>query len=315
MSLLTSLDAVYAASGIVLIVFACFTFADRTNSYRLGSGLFWALLGATFVLGSIVPAWVTGLIVVVMVILDGFGLVRPRVHSEATQEEQIQRADRFGWKILLPVFMIPLVTYGASLIRWPADVSADRVVFVSLGYASIAAGIVALALTKAQPVSLIQEGHRLTDALGTVVILPQLLAALGILFTTAGVGKAIAGVVGAVIPTGSPFAVAFTCCLAIAALTFAMGNSFAGFPVIMAGLGIPLLVEQFHVDAAAASLILLTAASCGTLCTPMAANFNIVPASLLGMRDSYGVIKFQLPFALGMFVVHVLILWLLVLRA
>jgi uncharacterized membrane protein len=46
--------------------------------------------------------------------------------------------------------------------------------------------------------------------------------------------------------------------------------------------------------------------------TPMAANFNIVPAALLNMRDQYGVIKFQIPFALVMWVLHVLVMWTLI---
>ena len=44
----------------------------------------------------------------------------------------------------------------------------------------------------------------------------------------------------------------------------------------------------------------------------MAANFNLVPAALLEMRDSYGVIRFQLPVAIAMLLAHVVIMWLLV---
>ena len=91
-----------------------------------------------------------------------------------------------------------------------------------------------------------------------------------------------------------------------------MGNSFAAFPVIMAGIGVPLLIKPFGADPALVSVILLTCASCGTLCTPMAANFNMVPPALFEMRDRYGVINFQAPFAAAMFIVHVVLLWTLV---
>ena len=306
---LTSLDAVFVASGIVLLVFGGYSFADRTNPSRLGTGIFWCLLGLSFALGSVLPAWATGGMVVGMAVVDGLGLVRHGAHRETPPEETVRAADRFGWKIFLPVLMIPALTYLPSLLPWGTGVSADRVVFVSLGYASIAAGIVAWVLTRSRAIALVHEGRRLADAIGAVIILPQLLASLGTLFTVAGVGKAIAKVVGLVIPTGSPFAVAAATCLTIAAFTFVMGNSFAALPVIMAGLGIPLIVQQFHVDAGAVGLILLTGASCGTLCTPMAANFNIVPAALFEMRDPYGVIRFQAPFAAAMFVVHVVLLW------
>jgi uncharacterized membrane protein len=91
-----------------------------------------------------------------------------------------------------------------------------------------------------------------------------------------------------------------------------MGNSFAAFPVITAGVLVPLIVRPFGVDPAMAAIITLTAGSTGTLMTPMAANFNIVPAALLNMRDQYGVIKFQVPFALAIWSLHVLALWLMI---
>jgi uncharacterized membrane protein len=311
-SWLLSLEAIFIMSGVVLVVFGAFTFADRANTARIGTGLFWTLLGIAFALGSYVPAWLTGLLVVAMVLLDTFGLVRRGEYGEATHEEKVRQADRFGYWILLPVMMIPLLTYGASLVVSGPEVDGTRVVFVSLGYASVLAGVVALALTRARPVLLVHEGRRLADAIGAVVILPQLLASLGTLFRVAGVGDVIKGLVASVVPEGNLFAVVLVCCASVALFTFIMGNSFAAFPVIMSGIAIPLLVTPFGADAALVGVMVLTAASSGTLCTPMAANFNMVPPALFEMRDQYGVVKFQAPYAAAMFVAHVVLLWALV---
>jgi uncharacterized membrane protein len=180
---------------------------------------------------------------------------------------------------------------------------------VSLGYASILGALVALALTRARPIGLVDEGRRLANTIGAVVILPQLLASLGTLFTRAGVGTVIAGIVSAIIPEGNLFAVVLASSLAIVLFTMLMGNSFAAFPVVMAGVGVPLLIGPFGADPALVGVTLLTCASCGTLCTPMAANFNIVPPALFEMRDRYGVIRFQAPYAAAMFVVHAALLW------
>lgn len=306
---LTSLETVYVLSGVLLIVFGGFTFADRANSSRAGTGLFWTMLGVTFALGGVLPAWATGALVIGMVVVDGLGLMGQGAAGEGTRTARIRAADRFGWRIFVPVLMIPAVTYIASLIPWGSGISGDRVVFVSLGYSSVIAALVALALTRAHPVELVHEGRRLADAIGAVVILPQLLASLGTLFTRAGVGDVIAGIVGTVIPEGNLFLVVLVCCLGTAAFTFVMGNSFAAFPVIMAGVGVPLLIKPFNADAALVGVTILTCASCGTLCTPMAANFNMVPAALFEMRDRYGVIRFQAPYAAAMFAVHVVLLW------
>ena len=101
-------------------------------------------------------------------------------------------------------------------------------------------------------------------------------------------------------------------CLGMALFTIVMGNSFAAFPVIAAGVLVPLIIKPFGVNPAMVAIITLTAGSSGTLMTPMAANFNIVPAALLNMRDQYGVIKFQLPFALTIWSLHVLLMWLMI---
>jgi uncharacterized membrane protein len=53
---------------------------------------------------------------------------------------------------------------------------------------------------------------------------------------------------------------------------------------------------------------------CGTLMTPMAANFNLVPAALLELPDQHAVIKVQAPTALLLLGVNVLLLYFLAFR-
>lgn len=308
-SAVTSLEAVFVLSGVVLVVFGVVTLADRANTARVGTGLFWILLGLAFALGGVLPAWATGAIVIAMAAIDGLGLVRQGAYDESSHEAKVAGADRLGWRIFVPVLMVPLLTYGLSLAPWGPGVDPNRLVYVSLGFASIAAAAAAVVITGARPARLVDEGRRLTDAIGAVVVLPQLLAALGAVFKTARVGDVLAGLVVAVIPTGSLFAVVVACCVTVALFTFLVGNSFAAFPVVMVGLGVPLLVRPFGADPALVGLFVITCASCGTLCTPMAANFNMVPPALFEMRDRYGVVKYQAPYAAAMFVVHVVLLW------
>lgn len=304
-----SLEAVFVLSGVVLVIFAVFTFADRSNPARIGTGLFWLLLGIAFALGGVLPAWATGTIVIALAVIDGLGKVRHGGYGDSTPEERVRAADRLGWRIFVPVLMIPAVTYGASLAFAGQGIEPNRLVFVSLGYASLLAALVALWITRGKPVQLVDDGRRLADAIGAVVILPQLLASLGRLFRDAGVGDVISGLVTGLIPEGSLLAVVIVCSATVAVFTFIMGNSFAAFPVIMTGIGAPLLIAPFGADPALVGALVITVASCGTLCTPMAANFNIVPPALFEMKDQYGVIKFQAPYAMAMFVVHVVVMW------
>ena len=303
------LEIVFVASGLVLLLFAGFTLADRAHPSRIGTALFWGLLGTLFVLGSHLEPWVSGLLVVILVGVDGLGKVRPGSHRERPAAQRIASAEKLGLRLFVPVLLIPALTFAALEIFEGPGLVQNNVLYVSLAASSIVAAAVALAFTRSHPIWLAREGLRLADAVGPVLILPQLLTALGEVFKQARVGDVIASGITAVIPTGNLFAVVLVLCFSVALFTFIMGNSFGAFPFIMAGIGAPLLIKPFEVDPGLVGLLTLTVASCGTLCTPMAANFNLVPPALLEMRDRYGQIKFQLPFAAAMFVAHVIFLW------
>ncbi len=311
MASIFSLDAVYVLTGIVLLVFAVLTFVDRTNPRRVGSGCFWLTLGIIFVFGSVIPYWLTGLLALFLVAIDGLGRVGRGDHQvdEAAQSEQ---ARRLGNRIFIPVLAIPIVTFAFALIfRW-LGMDVNRGALVGLGFGGLAAMFACLKLTGGGARALMNEGRRLNEAMGAVNILPQLLASLGVIFTAAGVGNLIAQGIQHVIAPDNLFLLVLANCLGMALFTIVMGNSFAAFPVIATGVLVPLIIKPFGVNPAMAAIITLTAGSSGTLMTPMAANFNIVPAALLNMRDQYGVIKFQLPFALTIWSFHVLLLWLLI---
>jgi uncharacterized membrane protein len=310
-----NLDVVYIFTGIVLFVFAIMTFRDAGNPRRYGSGIFWFLLSIAFGFGSILPHWITGLLVLSMVALDGLGLVRRGSYNEAAQGEQASEASRLKNRIFLPVLSIPVVTFlfAIAFRVFGFDSSiVNRAALIGLGVGGLIAMILALRITGGSVPVMFQEGRRINDAIGSLSILPQLLASLGVIFTAAKIGELIAGGIQSFIPENSLFLLVLANCVGMTIFTIVMGNSFAAFPVIASGVLVPLLIRPFGIDPAMASIITLTAGSSGTLMTPMAANFNIVPTALLNMKDQYGVIKFQLPFAFTIWSLHVLLMWLLI---
>jgi uncharacterized membrane protein len=308
---LYSLEAVYMLTGAALLIFALMTFVDRTNPRRVGSGLFWLTLGVIFMFGGMAPHWLTGLMVLFLVALDGFGQVgRGRVETDSVK--QAEHAGRLGNRIFIPVLSIPISTFAFALVFRQLGMDVNRGALVGLGFGGLAAMIMCMKLTGSGARALMNEGRRLNEAMGAVNILPQLLASLGVIFTAAGVGSVIAQGIQKIIPADNLFLLVLANCLGMALFTIVMGNSFAAFPVIASGVLVPLIVKPFGVNPAMAAIITLTAGSSGTLLTPMAANFNIVPAALLNMRDQYGVIKFQIPYALTLWSFHVLLLWLLI---
>ncbi|HEV2707672.1 MAG TPA: DUF979 family protein [Pyrinomonadaceae bacterium] len=312
---LFSLDAVYVLTGLVLWIFAALNLRDRRSPRRVGNFLFWFILGIIFAAGSLLPSWLTGLLVLLMVGLDGAGRVGHGVAaaSETTEAGQaVQKARAPGDKIFLPVLLIPLLTFIVSFVFRLVGADTTQGALVGLGFGGVAAAIAGILLTKGTVAEALHEGRRLNDAMGAVVILPQLLASLGAIFTASKIGELIAGGIQSVIPGDNLFLLVVATCLGMALFTMVTGNSFAAFPVITAGVLVPLIIVPFGVDPAKVAIVALTAGSTGTLMTPMAANFNIVPAALLNMRDQYGVIKFQIPFALAIWTLHVLVMWAMV---
>ena len=307
-----SLEAVYTLTGVILWIFAAMTFADRGHPRRVGSGGFWLLLGIVFAFGGLMPHWLTGVLVLIMVGLDGAGRVARGSREEAPKSEQSEQARRLKDRIFLPVLVIPVVTFAFAAASRLLGLDVNRGALVGLGFGGLSAMAVGLRLTGGTVREMMEEGRRLNDAMGAVNILPQLLASLGVIFAAAKVGELIAGGIHRIIPADHLFLLVFANCLGMALFTIVMGNSFAAFPVIAAGVLAPLVIVPFGADPAMAAIITLTAGSSGTLITPMAANFNIVPAALLNMRDEYGVIKFQLPYALTIWSLHVVLMWLMI---
>ncbi|MGO2852460.1 MAG: 5-oxoproline transporter, DUF979 family subunit, partial [Tetragenococcus koreensis] len=179
-----------------------------------------------------------------------------------------------------------------------------------IGIASIVALIVAAVITSAKPKTIVDDTDRMFQSVGTTGILPQLLAALGVIFNLAGVGDVISNAISTVIPAGNQFVGVVAYCLGMVLFTMVMGNAFAAFTVITAGIGIPFVIAQGG-DPVVAGTLAMTAGFCGTLLTPMGANFNALPVALLEMEDTNGVIKAQIPIALIMIVIHIGLMYVL----
>ena len=179
---------------------------------------------------------------------------------------------------------------------------------VAIGISSTITLILTFVITKAKPKELLEDSNRMYQSMGAFVILPQLLASLGVLFTAAGVGDKISAMISGVIPTGNILVGVIAYCVGMAVFTAIMGNAFAAFSVITVGVGLPFVFAQGG-DPVVCSVLALTAGYCGTLLTPMAANFNILPAALLELKDKNAVIKAQAPLAIILLIVHIFLMF------
>lgn len=241
-----------------------------------------------------------------------------RLSETTTEAEREKSAKKFGNKLFMLALIIPFVA-AIFAVAGMRNVSFDgsplletgMATIIGLGAASVIALVTAMIMFKVRsPVVAFKEGDRLLGHIGWAAILPQFLATLGTLFNNAGVGDAVGRITSWILPSESLFAAVCVYCLGMALFTLIMGNAFAAFPVMTAAVGWPLLIQHFHGNMAAVFAMGMLAGFCGTLCTPMAANFNLVPAALLELDDSYGPIKAQIPTAVPLLVCTILIMYL-----
>lgn len=273
---------------------------DTGNPRRIATAAFWALLAVLLFAAERMPVRIVGVCVVVLVLIAGFGGLRTGRYAESTVDEKRTEAARLGNLLFLPALLIPLLTVAGTLAGKqlvfagePLFDTANTATLTALAVACLIALAAGCALTRQSPGVAVEQSRRLVDAIGWAALLPLLLATLGSVFEAAGVGQAVSGVVRGVIPVDNAFLVVVAYALGMALFTIVMGNAFAAFPVMTAGIGLPLLVDLHGADAAALGAIGMLSGYCGTLMTPMAANFNLVPAALLELKDPYGVIRAQ----------------------
>lgn len=312
-----TLDHFYLLVGLLFAFVAVMNLLDASNPRRSTSALFWGLYALLYLAGERMPPAFAGALMIGMALvagLKGVAAGKPRVPPEA---ERRLSSERLGNRLFLPALLLPVVTMlGATVFK---DVQLGglpllddkHLTLVSLGCASVVAVAAACWLTRSTPLASMREARRLVDAMSWAVVLPHMLAVLGLLFTEAGVGKAVAHVTTSYINMDSRFIAVLVFCAGMALFTIVMGNGFAAFPVMAGGVGIPVLVGVYGANPAVMAAIGMFSAYCGTLMTPMAANFNIVPAALLDLPDKNAVIRAQIPTALPLLAANVFLLYFL----
>ena len=307
-----TLGFVYVLAGLTFAAFAALGLQDRSNPKRFGNAAFWGLLALSMLAGDYLGDFGNGLLVLALVAIAGTGQIGRAPGGEVPAELQAERAARHGNFLLLVALIIPAVALaGTFLFKWvPGLADPKQATLISLAIGVLIALAVGMARLKPPALLPLQQGRRLLDSVGWAAILPQMLASLGAVFALAGVGDVVGGLIGAAIPEGSLFGAVLAFGLGMALFTMVMGNAFAAFPVMMAAVGLPLLIKQYDGDPAVVAAIGMLAGFCGTLMTPMAANFNLVPAALLELKNPYGVIKAQVGTAVPLLAVHILFSWL-----
>ncbi|MDB5419658.1 MAG: hypothetical protein JWP50_3077 [Phenylobacterium sp.] len=314
------LGVVYVLVGLMFAAFAILSATDAANPKRFGNAAFWGLVALSFLAGDRLGDHGNGVLVLGLALIAGFGLLGRGRPQTTSPEERRALAQRFGDRLFVPALTLPVVLVFGILVLKPLHLAGQplldpkQATLISLALAALIAVGVALILLRQPLISPLQEGRRLMDTVGWAALLPQALAALGVVFALAGVGKVIGDLVTHWLPMDTRAAAVAVYCLGMAGFTMIMGNAFAAFPVLTVGVGLPILIRRFGGDPAAVAALGMLSGFCGTLMTPLAANFNLVPPALLELTDRYAVIKAQIPTALLLLIANMVLMYVLAFR-
>ncbi|WP_322556222.1 DUF979 domain-containing protein [Staphylococcus haemolyticus] len=295
------LEIFYILIGLQFLYTAYRALRSQDKSKSLGTAAFWTILAILFIGGPYIPNAINGLLVLAMGALTLFRQVKIKNIIDVNDEEVERGSAKYGNKLFIPAIVLAVVAVVVS--NWTPLGGA-----IGLGISSIVGLIAALLIIKPKLSYTLYDSDRLTQQVGTTGILPQFLAALGVLFTASGVGQVISKGISSFLPEGNHLIGAIAYILGMVLFTMLMGNAFAAFTVITASIGIPFVIAQGG-DPIVSGALAMTGGFCGTLLTPMAANFNTLPVALLEMKQEFGVIKAQAPIALALIVIHIALMY------
>ncbi|WP_213978942.1 DUF979 domain-containing protein [Sphingomonas sp. dw_22] len=295
-------DFFFAVVGLMFAAFATGHVLDRSHPRWWRSAAFWGSFAAATGLGGHIPPLATGILLLVMTLTAALGL-RPAGATGTSDAERVESARRHGNWLFVPALLVPAVTVAATLLVPTGTIAGMKLVdpkqvtLVALGIGALLATALAMAMLRPGKAAPVHEGRRLADSIGWAIVLPQALAALGVLFAIAGVGGVVGDIVTHYLPMTAPITAVLAYTIGMALFTILLGNAFAAFPIVTAGIGMPFVVGRFGGDPTIMCAVGMLSGFCGTLLTPMAANYNLVPAAVLELRNRYAVICAQVPTA------------------
>ena len=293
------LNVVWVIIGLITIYAGIKNLLDKENPSRVGTAVFWCSFGIVCGFGSWLPAKVSGALVLIMCLPPIFKKVKIGKTDNPTKEHTEQQFKKIGMKIFVPAFSVAVCSLFFALFS-----NMSSMVAISVGVIVAMILLMAFDAKQNKPAVFLNDSERFLGITGPLSMLPQLLGCLGGVFTAAGVGDVIAQLVEKIVPKGNVNIGIIVYAIGMVLFTMIMGNAFAAITVMTVGIGAP-FVLAYGANPVVIGMLALTCGYCGTLLTPMAANFNILPVAILNMKDRWGAIKNQVLVAIFMLVFQI----------
>ena len=286
-------QVMYILSGLFCMYCGVRAWIVKANKHFLPTGAFWFTLGIVVAFGQWLPPLASGILVALTCIPAALNMVKRGNLQSPSKEEQQKNYKKIGMKIFIPAFGAGVFSIIISIFMkgWSS--------LLGSLFATIV-GVILLVIWNREnkAMTFLEEGRRFLDMTSAVYIMPLLLSCLGAIFTK-------------IIPSGNVYVGIVAYALGMMLFTIIMGNAFAAITVMTVGIGVPFVIS-LGANPLYMVTLAMTCGYCGTLLTPMAANFNIVPGVYLEVKDKYSIIKMQLIPSLLMLVFQIIYMCMMV---
>lgn len=214
-------EIIYILCGLVSVATAIRGL--KNEKAKIGTFLFWFILGITFIFGKIIPYKVTGGLLIILALITVTKQLQMGSFENVTAQFKLAQSERLKNKIFIPAVLIGVAAF--LILQFKIGKTAIPPA-IGIGGGSLVALLVAMLIIKPKLSETTDDTSKLLMQIGATALLPQLLAALGVVFTKAGVGNVISQIISSVVPQGNIFIGIVIYAIGMAVFTMIMGNAF-----------------------------------------------------------------------------------------
>ena len=153
------LEFFYVLIGVILFSSAWRVLRDANHPARVGTALFWTILGVLFAFGSYIPNMINGMLILTMGVITLLKQVKIGKLEQASEEESPRHANRIGNRIFLPCVLLALL---AVVIAQFTPLGGQ----VGIGLAAVIAFVITVLLTRATPSTVVGDSDRMIQQVG-----------------------------------------------------------------------------------------------------------------------------------------------------
>lgn len=164
------LTIIYAIIGLVCISLSVFALRSNEQQAKVGTALFWSILGIIFIFGDWIPANIVGVLIIAMAVLSATKQVKVGSFKTSSEQFKLDSAEKIGNKLFVPALVLAVLAFVIAQFTNLGSYNA-------IGLSGIGALIVMFFISKSNVKEANDESIRLLSQVGPTAILPQILAA------------------------------------------------------------------------------------------------------------------------------------------